>query len=79
LNLRAQNLQLFLQVGEGVDDETWLFHLRRGDYADWFKTAIKDTDLAEQATALAQRDHLSAQEGRAALADAVNHRYAGAA
>ncbi len=79
LELRAQNLQLFLQLGEGVDDETWLFHLRNGDYTDWFKTAIKDTDLADQAAALAQRDQLSAAEGRAALADAVNRRYTGAA
>ena len=27
LNLRAQNLALFLQIADGVDDETWLHHL----------------------------------------------------
>src|SRR6266446_10126510 len=26
LNLRAQNLVLFLQIAEGVDDGTWLYH-----------------------------------------------------
>ena len=32
LNLRAQNLQIFLQMADGVDDETWIWHLRNGDY-----------------------------------------------
>jgi hypothetical protein len=31
LNLRAQNLSVFMQIAEGLDDETWLFHLREGD------------------------------------------------
>jgi hypothetical protein len=31
LNLRAQNLLTFLQMADGVDDETWRYHLRRGD------------------------------------------------
>jgi hypothetical protein len=29
LKLRAQNLAVFVQLAEGVDDETWLFHLRQ--------------------------------------------------
>lgn len=41
LNLRAQNLMLFLQIAEGVDDETWEFHLRNSDYSTWFRNAIK--------------------------------------
>ena len=31
LNLRAHNLILFMDLADGVDDETWLFHLRRGE------------------------------------------------
>src|SRR6185436_15348285 len=27
MNLRAQNLMLFLQLADGIDDETWEFHL----------------------------------------------------
>src|SRR5262245_12249648 len=27
LNLRAQNLNIFLQMADGVDDDTWLYHL----------------------------------------------------
>jgi hypothetical protein len=33
LNLRAQNLMLFLQMADGVDDITFEHHLRRGDYS----------------------------------------------
>ena len=33
LNLWAQNLSMFLQIAEGIDDATWLHHLRAGDYS----------------------------------------------
>src|SRR5262249_12127523 len=49
LNLRAQNLHVFMQLAEGVDDETWLHHLRRGDYSSWFRFTIKDEELAAEA------------------------------
>src|SRR5216117_839499 len=42
LNLKAQNLAVFLQMGDGVDDETWLFHLKNGDISGWFHNVIKD-------------------------------------
>ena len=48
LNLRAQNLMLFLQMAEGVDDQTWEFHLRNGDYSKWLRNAIKDSELADE-------------------------------
>ena len=31
LNLRAQNLTIFLQIADGVDDRTWLHHLKGHD------------------------------------------------
>ena len=37
LNLRAHNLALFLQIADGVDDETWLHHLRQHDYSSWLR------------------------------------------
>lgn len=48
LNLRAQNLQVFLQLAEGVDDETWMHHLRGGDYSRWMRDAIRDEALAKE-------------------------------
>src|SRR5262249_54008230 len=48
LNLRAQNLAMFLQIADGVDEETWQFHSQRGDYSNWFESVIKDPDLAAE-------------------------------
>jgi hydroxymethylpyrimidine pyrophosphatase-like HAD family hydrolase len=66
LNLRAQNLAVFMQIAEGLDDETWLFHLREGDISRWFRDVIKDPILASEAerfeygfaTAAGSRDHI---------------------
>ncbi|HEY9787275.1 MAG TPA: HAD-IIB family hydrolase, partial [Candidatus Obscuribacterales bacterium] len=58
LKLRAQNLSIFLQMAEGVDDETWNFHLRRGDYSRWFRSAIKDEGLAADAEAVEKDERL---------------------
>ncbi len=46
LNLRAQNLMVFVQMAEGVDDETWLHHLRKGEFSRWLRQSIKDDYLA---------------------------------
>jgi hypothetical protein len=54
LRLRAQNLVIFLQLTEGVDDQTWLHHLRAGEYSRWFEEAIKDPELAIEASAIEQ-------------------------
>ncbi len=48
LNLRVPNLELFILIGKGVDDDTWLFHLKRHDYSRWIGKAIQDNDLASK-------------------------------
>jgi hypothetical protein len=48
LNLRAQNLKLFVQIAAGIDDATWLHHLRRQDYSRWIREALKDESLANE-------------------------------
>ena len=64
LNLRAQNLTLFTQLAEGVDDATWLHHLRQQDYSTWIRDAIKDDPLADIVLAVEQRaDLLPARAG----------------
>lgn len=75
LNLRAQNLMIFLQMADGVDEETFVHHLKAGDYSDWFRTAIKDEGLAQD-TALIERDgDLSVPDARSRLRAAVEARY----
>ena len=75
LNLRAQNLNLFLQLADGVDDATWMHHLRRGDYSRWFRDVIRDEDLAAEASRVERDPHLDAQATRAAIHAAVEQRY----
>ena len=79
LKLRAQNLKLFSQLAEGLDDETWLHHLRRGDYSAWFREAIKDDGLAEAAEAVEQDASLSADESRGRILAGIEERYTGPA
>lgn len=74
LNLKASNLVLFLQLAEGVDEETWDFHLHRGDYSTWFRTGIKDEELAEEAAAIEKRGGRP-EETRAAIRAAIESRY----
>ena len=45
-NLKAQNLDVFCQIAEGIGEETWMFHLRRNDYSRWMRDVIKNPDLA---------------------------------
>jgi HAD superfamily hydrolase (TIGR01484 family) len=75
LNLRAQNLMLFLQLGEGVDDETWTYHLRKGDYSHWFREFIKDDELAGEAETVEKLPNLSPAESRKLIKAAVEQRY----
>jgi HAD superfamily hydrolase (TIGR01484 family) len=49
LRLRAENLMRFIEIGTGVDDDTWMHHLRRHDYSRWFREKIKDAELASVA------------------------------
>ena len=75
LNLRAQNLIVFRQLADGIDDETWLHHLRQGDYSRWMKTAIKDPSLAEIVHEVEDMPELSAQDSRQRVATAIQERY----
>ena len=55
MNLRAQNLTVFCELASGVDDDTWLYHLRRGDYSAWLAGTIKDRDLADEVAVWSRR------------------------
>lgn len=79
LNLRAQNLMIFLQLAEGVDEETWLHHLRQRDYSRWFREVIKDVSLAEAASAIEDRKDLDASQTLQAIRNLIEERYTGAA
>jgi HAD superfamily hydrolase (TIGR01484 family) len=75
LNLRAQNLTLFLQMADGVDDATWLHHLRSGDYAAWFRMQIKDEELAVEAERIAALADVAPTESRTLVRAAIEREY----
>ena len=54
LRLRATNLIMFLEMADGVDDETWEWHRVRGDLSAWVETSIKDGELAAEMRAIEQ-------------------------
>jgi HAD superfamily hydrolase (TIGR01484 family) len=75
LNLRAQNLAMFMQLAEGVDDKTWNYHLEKGDYSSWFRDAIKDEDLFREIARIERRSNLPAAETRAMIKTAIERHY----
>jgi hypothetical protein len=75
LNLRAQNLSMFLQIADGVDDETWMHHLRRGDYSRWLQEAIKDEELAGAIAAVERAPDESADATRRRIRLLIEERY----
>jgi hypothetical protein len=74
LNLRAQNLQVFLQLAQGVDDETWMHHLAQGDYSRWMRDAIRDEDLAAEVEEV-ERSDADAAASRERVRTLVEDRY----
>ena len=74
-NLKAHNLAIFSQIAEGIDEKTWLFHLRRGDYSRWFRGAVKDRYLADQAERIEQRQDLRPTETRKLIRSLIEARY----
>jgi hypothetical protein len=75
LNLRAQNMNLFTQMAEGVDEETWTFHLSQGDYSRWLRDSIKDEDIALLVAGIEKNLSLSSSEGRQQIIDAIRKHY----
>jgi len=74
LNLAAQNLLLFLQMADGVDDGTWQFHLQGGDYSRWFRDAIKDVGLSNLAREV-EASPVAPAESRAMIRKLVEDQY----
>jgi hydroxymethylpyrimidine pyrophosphatase-like HAD family hydrolase/energy-coupling factor transporter ATP-binding protein EcfA2 len=75
LNLRAQNLMLFVQIGAGVDDATWDHHLRAGDYSQWMRSVIKNDELADEVATVERDGAIAASESRKRISEAILSRY----
>jgi hypothetical protein len=75
LSLRAQNLNTFIQLAQGIDEETWMFHLKRQEYSAWLRDSINDKGLAEELQAIETDAALSARESRGRIIKALEQHY----
>jgi HAD superfamily hydrolase (TIGR01484 family) len=75
LNLKASNLFMFLQIADGVDDDTWDFHRRKGDYSQWVRERIKDNQLADELAEIEADQEAQPRDTRAAVRAAIEARY----
>ena len=75
LNIRAHNLAMFLDIGDGVDGESYFFHLRSGHFATWLRTSIKDEELADEVAEIAAHEGLDLTQARALVRAAIERRY----
>jgi HAD superfamily hydrolase (TIGR01484 family) len=75
LNLKAHNLQMFVQIAEGVDDDTWLYHLGHHDYSTWLRHEVKDAELADEVHQVELASDLAPADSRAQIRAAIEKRY----
>jgi hypothetical protein len=75
LKLRAHNLILFADLADGVDEDTWLFHWRRGEISAWMRECIKDGSLADEAAALESELADDPAESRRRVRELIESRY----
>jgi hypothetical protein len=73
-NLRAHNLTLFLQLADGVNDETWRHQLDHGNYSTWLHEAVKDDQLADEVESIERMQDVAPDEGRRRIRDAIESR-----
>lgn len=66
---------VFVQLLEGVDDDTWLYHLQRGEYSQWLRDNIKDAELADAAARIEQQHDLSVAASRARIKEEIEQRF----
>lgn len=74
LNLVAQNLNTFIRMAEGVDDETWRHHLRSGDISRWFEEVLKDKQLVDRVRSI-EANESSTQEAKQQILEAIQAKY----
>lgn len=75
LQLPTQNLKIFIQIADGIDDETWEYHLRRHDYSRWFRDVVKDYGLASTTESIENDQSLAPKASREAIIREIRDRF----
>ena len=75
LRLRAPNLILFMDLAEGVDDETWLFHLKKKEVSEWFRKGIRDELIADEVASIEQQPEIDPNASRQRIRELIEAKY----
>ena len=74
LQLKANNLMMFVHLAEGIDDQTWLYHLNRGDYKRWSADCIHDDELVAKVEEAEKKDR-KVQDSKKIILDYITQKY----
>ena len=72
LNLKANNLSMFTHLAEGIDDDTWVYHLKRKDFRNWFESSVNDDELAAVSE---EAEDKNAAESKKLILDYIRQKY----
>lgn len=73
LHLVANNLMMFVHLAEGIDGDTWMFHLGRQDFSRWFEHTVHDEELAEAGREAERMNEVAASKKH--IIDYINQKY----
>jgi hydroxymethylpyrimidine pyrophosphatase-like HAD family hydrolase len=76
LNTRAKNLLSFTHLARTIDEDTWMFHLRRGDYSRWIRDIINDNACAAAVARTESAPDISPTDSRQRVVETIESRYA---
>jgi HAD superfamily hydrolase (TIGR01484 family) len=75
LKLRAQNLITFLDLADGVDEDTWLHHWKAGEISAWLRKCVKDDELADNVAAVEREAPDDATQSRERVRELIEAQY----
>ena len=75
LRLRAPNLISFMDLADGVDDETWLYHLKRREVSEWLRKGIRDDSIADEVAHIERQREIDANDARRRIRELIEARY----
>ncbi|MDX9741485.1 MAG: phosphoglycolate phosphatase, partial [Gammaproteobacteria bacterium] len=59
----------------GIDEETWMYHLRRGDYSRWLRYSVRDDFLADEVERIERRPDVDPWQSRRMITELTRSRY----
>jgi hypothetical protein len=58
-----------------VDDETWLFHLKKKEVSEWFRKGIRDESIADEVASIEQQSEIDPHASRQRIRELIEAKY----